>query len=352
VVVGGGYGGVTAAKALDEFADVILVEPRDAFVHNVAILRQLVDPGWSGRLFLPYDRLLTRGKVIRDRAVAVDGTEVTLGSGDRLVADYVVLATGSSYPFPAKIEEIDSAKATEMLLDAHKALADATAVLLLGAGPVGLELAGEIKAAWPDTAVTIVDPAPDILGATALPPQLRAEVRRQLDELGIELVLGTSLPADPPRAGRFTVTTRSGRDIAADLWFRCYGVVPTTGYLGAGLTAARDQRGHLRVDPDLRIPGHRNVFAIGDVTDIPEAKMAKAAEQQDAVAAANIRTLIEGDRELATYSPAPPGIALPLGPHGGASYNDAVGVLGAAQTSQIKGTSLRVESYLKLLNLI
>ena len=49
------YGGVTAAKALDEFVAVILIEPRGAFVHSVAILRQLVDPDWSGRLFFPYD---------------------------------------------------------------------------------------------------------------------------------------------------------------------------------------------------------------------------------------------------------------------------------------------------------
>ncbi|MDS0135827.1 MULTISPECIES: FAD-dependent oxidoreductase [unclassified Amycolatopsis] len=354
-VVGGGYGGVTAAKALDEFADVVLIEPRDAFVHNVAILRHLVDPGWSGRLFFPYDRLLTRGKVIHDRAVAVDATGVTLGSGDRVPADYVVLATGSRYPFPAKVEETNSVEAAETLRDAHAALAGATRVLLLGAGPVGLELAGEIKAAWPDTGVTIVDPAPDILGATALPDELRAELRRQLAEAGVELLLGTSLVADPPRepgrTGEFTVTTASGREIGADLWFRCYGVEPATGYVGGGLAAALDGKGALRVDPDLRIPGHPGVFAIGDVTAIPEAKMAKSAEQQAAVVAANIRTLIEGGTELATYTPASPGIALPLGPHGGASYNETVGVLGAEATSKIKGTSLRVESYLELLNL-
>jgi NADH dehydrogenase FAD-containing subunit len=354
-VVGGGYGGVTAAKALDEFADVVLVEPRDAFVHNVAVLRHLVDPGWSGRLFFPYDRLLARGKVIRDRAVAVDATGVTLGSGDRVEADYIVLATGSAYPFPAKVEELDSAAATATLRTAHEALAGSDSVLLLGAGPVGLELAGEIKAAWPETAVTIVDPAPDILGATALPEQLRAEVRRQLAELGVELVLGDALPADPPGrpgdAGTFTVTTRAGRDITADIWFRCFGVVPTSDYLDGSLAAARDARGHLVVDSDLRIPGHPTVFAIGDVTAIPEAKMAKSAEQQAAVAVANIRTLIEGGGELATYSPSAPGIALPLGPNGGASYNEQVGVLGAAQTSHIKGASLRVQSYLELLNL-
>ena len=56
VVIGGGYGGVNAARSLDEVADVVLVEPKDAFVHNVAALRALVDPSWLPRIYLPYDR--------------------------------------------------------------------------------------------------------------------------------------------------------------------------------------------------------------------------------------------------------------------------------------------------------
>ena len=111
VIVGGGYGGVAAARALDDETDVILVEPRDAFVHNVAALRGLVDPAWADRIFMPYRRLLDRGQVIRDRVVAADATGVTLGSGEKLTADYLVLATGSAYPFPGKTGEDESAVA-------------------------------------------------------------------------------------------------------------------------------------------------------------------------------------------------------------------------------------------------
>ncbi|MET0134589.1 MAG: FAD-dependent oxidoreductase, partial [Kibdelosporangium sp.] len=351
----GGYGGVTAAKALDDVADVVLIEPRDAFVHNVAALRILVDPDWRGRLFFPYDRLLAQGKVVRDLAVQVDANGVTLGSGDRVAADYIILATGSAYPFPAKVDVTDSAEANAKLRRTHHALAGAGGVLLLGAGPAGLELAGEIKATWPGKRVTIVDPEPDILSSTGLPDELRAELRRQLDEMGIDLLLGTTLREDPPgepgQVRMFTVTTTSGEDVTVDIWFRCYGVVPATGYLDADLAAAREPDGHLLVRPDLRLPGHANIFAIGDVTAVPEAKMAKAAERQAAVAAANIRTLIKGGDDLVTYSPAPPGIALPLGPHGGASYTPAVGLLGAEPTSRLKGANLRVEAYIELLNL-
>jgi NADH dehydrogenase FAD-containing subunit len=353
-VIGGGYGGIAVARALDDVADVVLVEPRETFVHNVAALRGLTDPDWTDRLFFPYDRLLDHGRVLRGRAVRVDADAVTLGSGERIAAAYVVLATGSAYPFPAKVDVSDRAAATAKIRATHEALAQSDSVLLLGAGPVGLELAGEIKAAWPDKAVTIVDPAGDILSG-GFTSEFRAELHRQLGELGVDLILGTSLreepPADPGQAKTFTATTRSGREITADIWFRCFGVVPASGYLAGGLSEARLPNGHVDVTAELSLPGADHVFAIGDITAIPEAKMAKAAGQHAEVVATNIRTLIQGGGELISYQPGPPGISLPLGPRGGASYAPDRGIVGPEMTSQLKGLDLRVGSYVKLLGL-
>src|SRR5438445_6463987 len=102
VVIGGGYGGVNVAKALDGDVDVVLIEPKDAFVHNIGALRALVEPTFLPTIFLPYDRLLSHGRVVRDRAVEVSAHRVVLASGKAIAADYVVLATGSTYPFPTK----------------------------------------------------------------------------------------------------------------------------------------------------------------------------------------------------------------------------------------------------------
>jgi apoptosis-inducing factor 2 len=189
LVVGGGYGGINAAKALDDVADVTLVDPTEAFVHNIAAWRSLVEPEWLDRIFLPYEHLLVNGRFLRDRAVEVDGRRVTLDSGAVLEPDYLVLATGSSYPFPAKTEEPDIASARDRYREAHEALLAADRVLIVGAGPAGLELSGEIKAFYPDKQVTIVDIADDILTGP-YDQALRDELRRQLDELGIELHLG------------------------------------------------------------------------------------------------------------------------------------------------------------------
>lgn len=352
VVVGGGYGGIVAAKALDEVAEVILIEPRDRFVHNVAALRGLVDPAWTDRLFLPYDRLLDRGRVRRDHAARVEANAVTLGSGERITTDYTVLAAGSAYPFPAKVDTPHSSSAKAKFGLTRDALARAGNVLLLGAGPVGLELAGEIKAAWPDKNITIVDPADDIL-AGEHHAALRTELRRQLGELDITLALGTSLserpPSEPGEAKTFTAITRSGEQYSADIWFRCFGVEPVTDYLAADLAPARQPNGHIEVTAQLHLPGQQRVFAVGDVTAVPEAKTAQAAGEHAEVVAANIKTLMRGGERLSSYTPGPPGIALPLGPWGGASYTDETGLLDAATTSEIKGRDLMVDRFAEIL---
>jgi len=351
-VVGGGYGGISAAKALDDIADVTLIEPRDTFVHNVAALRAVVDPEWAEHLFIPYDRLLARGRVRRDRAVRVSATTVELASGAALTPDFTVLATGSTHRYPAKIDIDDADRAVGRLRATHTELARASRVLLLGAGPVGLEFAGEIKAAWPGKAVTIIDPRPTLMPGQ-FPEEFRKQLQAQLDEMGIELLLETSLNRSPLTGSgltsAFTVTTSAGAAVTADIWFACYGASPVTGYLAPDLHTAGQPGSLISVTPELRLPGHSTLFAIGDITAMPEMKMARQASRHAEVAAANIRTLIDGQDTMATYHPAADAIVLPLGPKGGVTYAPEAGVLDASATSGIKGSGLFVDTYREIL---
>jgi apoptosis-inducing factor 2 len=252
VVVGGGYGGTAVARALDATSDVVLVEPKDAFMHNIAALRALVDPSWLPRIFLPYTGLLTNGRVVRDRAVVVDPHRVVTASAEEISADYVVLASGSRYPFPAKTDLVDTHHAQEQVRQAHQALAQADRVLLVGAGPVGIELAGEIRHVWPEKSIVLLDVADEILGGPYM-PELKAELRRQLVEAHVELIMGSPLrqapPTEPGELGTFTVTTDAGTEVIADIWFRCYGVVPNSDYLGEALIPARRADGFYRSWP-------------------------------------------------------------------------------------------------------
>ncbi|MFD0021957.1 NAD(P)/FAD-dependent oxidoreductase [Streptomyces sp. NPDC058382] len=345
VVIGGGYGGAAVAKALDAETDVVLIDPKDAFVHAAGSLRALVQPGWAGNIFFPYDTLLRRGTVRRERAVAVDPGGVTLASGQRIAADYLVLASGSDYPFPAKMDTDLSARALERIHAAHEELAAAGRVLIVGAGPVGLELSGEIKAVWPDKHVVVTDPA-----GTLMPhflPELREELHRQLDALGVELRLGTTLAEDPPAAPgltkAFTVATDSG-EISADIWFRCYGVHVNGDYLADGQVTVRTAQGQVRVTETLNVEGHERVYALGDITDLAEAKMAAYAMKHAEVVAQNILAQVRGERPTSVYRPSPtPTILLPLGPGGGvgqAPTPDGPTLLPASAVSEYKGVDL------------
>jgi apoptosis-inducing factor 2 len=354
VVVGGGYGGINAAKALDAVADVTLVDPTEAFFHNVAGWRTLVEPEWLDRIFLPYEHLLARGRFVRDRAVAVDGRRVTLASGDVLEPDYLVLATGSSYPFPAKTEEPDIASARSRLRAAHEALLGAERALIVGAGPAGLELAGEIKAFYPDKHVTIADIAPDILTGP-YDQELRDELRRQLDALGVELRLGAALselPAAPPATlTPIAIRTADGDELVADIWFRAFGVRPHSDYLeGGSLDDRRDQGGYVRVDEHLRVIGEDQVFAIGDVADA-DRDMAGVATKQAETVAANISSLITGTDELTRWDQFPPLIAIPLGPEGGAGFLGD-GVADSAQIAEVKGRHMLIDTYAALFDAV
>ena len=102
VVIGGGYGGITVAGGLDDVADVTLVEQKDQFVHHAAALRAAVDSVWGHTVFMPYSRLLDRGKVVHGTCMRVDGRTVYVAGHDPIEADFLVLATGTTYPFPAK----------------------------------------------------------------------------------------------------------------------------------------------------------------------------------------------------------------------------------------------------------
>jgi apoptosis-inducing factor 2 len=352
VVIGGGYGGANVAKALDDALDVILVEPKDAFVHNVAALRALVDLSWLPRIYLPYDGLLASGRVVRDRAVKVEPGRVTLASGTEIPADYIVLATGSAYPFPAKSDVDDMAAAQRKTQAAHSALAAAARVLLLGAGPVGIELAGEIKAVWPDKQVTLLDVADDVLGAR-FRPDLKAELRRQLDDIGVVLALSSPLvdgpPGNPGELRTFTVTTQSGVELTADIWFRCYGVAPVSDYLAGELAAARQADGFVEVTPFLQVAGQDRVFAIGDVA-AADHKMAGIAGRQAQLVAANITAMVTGGGDLTRYEPMPPAIIVPIGPDGGSGQRPGTDELVCAEAvAQAKGRDMMVDRFAELL---
>jgi NADH dehydrogenase FAD-containing subunit len=199
----------------------------------------------------------------------------------------------------------------------------------------------------------VVDPATELMPAFSA--ELRAELHRQLDELGVELRLGTALDGEPPtvagRAGAFTVDGTAG-PLSADIWFRCHGVHVDTGYLGAELAPARTAQGLVKVTDTLNVQGHTTVYALGDLTDLAEAKMAGYAMKHAEVVAANVIAQVRGEQPAAVYTPSPvASILLPLGPNGGVGQvptPEGPSLLPARSVAEYKGADLYVGRFAAL----
>jgi NADH dehydrogenase FAD-containing subunit len=353
VIVGGGYAGTALARALDAAVEVVLVEPRDRFVHNVAAIRALVEPTLLRKIVIPYDRLLKRGHMVHDRAIAVDGSSVRLAGGGHVEGDIIVVATGSHYarPFKPEAESVPSFMAASRAN--HQALMAAKTVAIIGAGAVGTELAGEIAAAFPAKRITM------ITGASALfpayPSNLGRKLEAQLKAMRVTLRMGE--PARPPKsndtpfAGRVDFT--AGDPVVADLVFPVMGSKPVNDILRALPGVTLDALGRAIVDPWLRPATTPNLFAIGDVAAAGDHMSIIAITRQQPWLAKTIKALIDGRalESLPAYTPWPaPPILIPLGPSKGASvlpFTRKGLVVGSIPTAAIKGRNLFVSRYLK-----
>lgn len=292
VVIGGGYAGIRLAKRLDATVQVTLVDRKEVFFHRISSLRAGIRPEWTMTPFIPYDRLLRNGRVAVGKAVRVDTAEreVVLATGERLPYDVVVIATGADYPEPARFTGTTTEEAAKSFAAHQRAVAGAEHVLVVGGGPSGVELSAEIRMARPDARVTLAHSGPELLHATG---SARAghKAHAWLESHDVEVRLNSFMS---PGNDFGTYRDARGDVLAADLSFWATGTTPNTLWLRLG--GHRDwlnDAGHVKVDRTLRVEGHQDVFAVGDVNDATELKITPAALAQADLAAWNIRTYLQ-----------------------------------------------------------
>lgn len=353
VIAGGGYAGFQLAKKLDKHADVTIVERREAFVHNVGAIRAVVQPELTNSLILPYGNLLSCGKVVKGNVTVADSSGVTLEDGTRLEADYVVLAMGSGYASPFKPQGDSISEFRAAIDSVSRRLREARSVAIVGAGAVGVELAGEIASAFPDMPVTLVSDQP------ALFPMYRTELhealKMRLERLGVKIRLRTPVKLPPDSNAPFAgpLQLGSGEVLQADIVFPVVGsrIAPTFAneLPGVKVTAS----GRLKTDKWMRPSSHENVFVIGDLAECGDGMTVVSTTRQVPWLASAIRRLASGKQiqSIAGYKPWPVApILLPLGERLGASIMPlgAKGmIVGDWLTSLLKGRKLLLPQYRK-----
>ncbi|XP_076807000.1 ferroptosis suppressor protein 1-like [Clavelina lepadiformis] len=326
VVVGGGYGGSYLAFLLRKknHCKVTLIDPKDAMIHSVGALRTAVDKTYSKKLFLPYGKMLgdtfIQGSVVNLNS---KNKTLTLADGKTITYTHLVIATGSNTPFPAKVNDLDppALKAEESLKifdDFRNELIASKKIVLVGGGAVGVELAGEIKTDYPDKEVTIIN-SRDFLISSRAKPAFQKKLAQALRQKKITVLLNERVSNLDEVTVNKNVTgqvikTEGGQTIECDMIIPCTGTKINNHFFKEELADAINDFGALCVNENLQVKGHDDIFALGDVTDIPEEKMAYVAKMHAAVLAHNLTAT---KRKLKTYKTGPLGIVVPIGRDGG-----------------------------------
>jgi apoptosis-inducing factor 2 len=352
IIVGGGYAGTTLARALDARFNVVLVEPRDAFVHSVAAIRAIVDQNLIGRIILPYDRLLRRGRIVRDRVQSVAEGEVRLTTGAQLSGDVIVLATGSTYAEPFKPSTDETAHFRTASASTNAVVKAATSIAIVGAGAVGVELAGEIASSLKGKSVALVSSAKTLF--PELPPALGRMLTAQLQSLGVNVKTGVTAEAmQTDRPGKGALRLSTGETLQADLVIPAVGARPQANLLASHPQARFDQIGRCLVDGWMRPAGLKTVFAMGDMAANGDKMTIVGSSRQAPWLAKTLEAVAAGQRieDLPTYTPwTAPTLLVPLGAKRGASVLPVTmsgWVVGPFLTSVMKGRSLFIPRYRK-----
>ncbi len=339
VIVGGGFGGLAAAKALkDAPAEIILIDRSNHHLFQPLLYQVATSVLTPSQIGSPIRNILRRQKnttVILGEATGVNKEEkyVLVNSADRtnvpITYDFLVLATGATHSYFGHNE-------FERFAPGLKSLADAVAIrnkilqafeqaeaeedpnrhrdlltfVLVGAGPTGVEMASaialltratlksEFRRINPDsTRILLLDMAPRVLGPFAEP--LSQAAKRRLESLGVEVRLGHGV--DQIDADGVIV---SGERIFSKTVIWTAGVTPSPA--GKWLNVPTDRAGRVRVEPDLSVAGYPNVFVVGDTASLdqdgkPLAGVAQVAMQEGRYAGKLIRRRLCGVTAAAPF---------------------------------------------------
>ncbi len=330
VIIGGGFGGLDAARALSRAPVHITLVDRHNYHLFQPLLYQVATASLSpGDIASPIRWVLRRQQnveVLLAHALAVDpaAKTVALDRGDAVSYDYLILATGAAHAYFGHDEWAARAPGLKTLDDALEmrrrmllAFEDAEretdpaaqrrllTFVIIGGGPTGVELAGalaeiarhslrhDFRRIRPESARIILLEGADFLLGT-FSPKLRAVARASLTRLGVEV----------RTSAKVTNVDDTGVQVGDEhipaqtvLWAAGVAASPLARSLGVPL----DRVGRVLAEPTLRVPGHPDIFVVGDVCALQQdgqwlPGVAQVAKQGGTHAAKNVLCAIAGER--------------------------------------------------------
>jgi NADH dehydrogenase len=323
VIIGGGFGGISAARGLKRaLADVTLIDRTNHFTFQPLLYQVATAALAPSDITAPIRYILRRQKntevvMAEAREIDVARRVVRVDAELREIPyDYLIVAAGSRHayfghdewePYAPGLKAIEDASEIRRRFLLAYELAEKSndeqeqqeymTFVVVGGGPTGVELSGAFpyiakNALSPDfrridthkTRVILIEAGPRIL--PTFPEDLAARATRDLEDLGVEVRVNsavTNVGPDGVSIGTEKIRART------TFWAAGNNASP----LGKLLDGPRDRAGRIQVSPDLSVPGHPEVFAIGDLAALvqdgrPVPGVGPAAIQEGASAAKNI----------------------------------------------------------------
>jgi NADH dehydrogenase FAD-containing subunit len=339
VIVGGGFGGLAAAKALKKSpAEIILIDRTNHHLFQPLLYQVATSVLSPSQIGFPIRAILGKQKnttVILSEVTGVDTDRkcVFVSDADRLhvplTYDYLILATGATHSYFGRTEFEEFAPGIKSLADAeatrNKVLhafelaeaeedpsrhRDLLTFVLVGGGPTGVEMAGALAVLAKTTLksnfrridpasarILLFDIAPRVLGTFS--EHLSQAAKQRLETLGVEVRLGHGV--DQIDADGVVV---AGERIASKTVIWTAGVAPSPA--GKWLNVETDRAGRVRIQKDLSVSGHPDVFVIGDTAALqqdgkPLPGVAQVAIQQGHYAGELIHSRITGSKPPASF---------------------------------------------------
>jgi NADH dehydrogenase len=332
IIVGAGFGGLAAAKALRKTpAKIILIDRTNHHLFQPLLYQVATSVLTPSQIATPIRSILRNQKnttVIMGEVTGVDKDQkcVIVSDAGRqnvpIAYDYLILATGASHSYFGHNEFAEYAPGLKSLADAEAArnkilqafeLAEAEedparhqdllTFVLVGAGPTGVEmgaalailvrtaLKSDFRRIDPaSTRIVLVDVAPKVLGSFS--ENLSKAAKQRLEKLGVEVRLGHSV--DHIDAEGVVI---AGERIPSKTVIWTAGVAPSPA--GRWLNVQTDRAGRVRIQKDLTVPGHSEIFVVGDTASLdqngkPLPGVAQVAMQQGRYAGKLIHSRIIG----------------------------------------------------------
>ncbi len=309
VIAGLGDVGVLTAIRLARHADVVGISSKPALVSGQELGIRLSRPeDWARDYWIPFDRF-RRLDGVRTEQASLTGLDLAgrtvLGrraDGTPLAEEYdaLVISTGVSNGFWRRPTLQSAAEIGADLRAAHDRLSAAESVMVIGGGAAAVSSAVNLATTWPGKRIDLYFPGQRALGEYHPATWLR--VRNRLTDLGVRVHAGYRARVPDNFAGDAItgepvhwITGQPPSSADAVLW-AIGRARPNTDWLPPELL---DEHGFVRVTPELRVPGHQGVFAVGDVAATDPLR-SSARNRGDALVANNIRAEFAG-RDLRTF---------------------------------------------------